>query len=177
MSETAVDPRYPIGKFIAPSPITPQHRGEAIDVIEALPQQLRAAVEGLSEEQLATPYREGGWTVAQLVHHIGDSHATAVHRLKRALTEDCPEIHGYNEGLFATLADATGPVGSSLDIIAGVHAHWATLLRAMDDASWARNFRHSERGLMTVDQVTQLYKWHSSHHLAHITRLRETKGW
>ncbi|HEY4357273.1 MAG TPA: putative metal-dependent hydrolase [Acidobacteriaceae bacterium] len=177
MSESTVDPRYPIGTFTAPSPITPEHRTEAIQVIEALPQRLREAVEGLSDEQLHRPYRAGGWMVVQLVHHIGDSHATALHRLKRALTEDWPEIHGYQESLFATLADATGPIKPSLNIIEGVHTQWVTLLRAMDDAAWAGGFRHNERGPMTVDHATQLYAWHSKHHVAHITRLRETKGW
>lgn len=173
----AVDPRYPIGKFAPPETITREDRKYALQNIAEMPELLREAVRSLDSEQMNTPYREGGWTVLQLVHHIADSHSTALHRLKRALTEDWPEVHGYDEKAFATLADVAAPVEWSLDLIEGVHAHWVMLLQAMADAQWERGFRHTERGPMRLDVATLLYAWHSQHHVAHITALRTREGW
>lgn len=142
-----------------------------------MPEQLREAVRSLDEDQLNTPYREGGWTVRQLVHHIADSHMIAFDRARRALTEDWPEVRGYNEKAFAVLPDVTAPVEWSLEILESVHARWVMVLQALDEAGWARGFRHSERGPMRLDEATLLYAWHSRHHVAHITHLRALNRW
>jgi len=175
---TAKDPRYPIGKFQMPAELTPALRASAIATISELPENLRNAVAGLSTEQNNTPYREGGWTVRQLVHHIADSHAHASSRLRFALTEDWPTVFGYNEKLWAELHDSmTAPVEWSLEMIEATHARWVMLLQSLDDAQWQRGFKHSERGPSTIDQVTQLYAWHCIHHTAHLTHLRQKMGW
>jgi hypothetical protein len=171
------DPRYPIGRFSAPETITSEDLREAILALSELPEQLREAVRGLAEEQLNTPYRDGGWTVRQVVHHLGDSHMAAFHRLRRALTEDDPLIHGYNEAAFAELPDHRMPIEWSLDLLEGVHARWVALLNAMSPAQWKRTWNHTERGLQSMDAVTLLYAWHSRHHVAHITHLRAQRGW
>jgi len=176
MSETH-DLRYPVGPQNIPANITPDDIRGAMQDIAELPEQIREAVRGLSEDQLDTPYREGGWTVRQVVHHVGDSHMTAFHRVRRALTEDWPEIHGYNEKLFAELGDRTAPVEWSLDAIEGTHARWVMMLEHMQEADWQRGFRHSERGSQTLAHATMLYAWHSRHHVAHITGLRARMGW
>jgi hypothetical protein len=176
MAETT-DPRYPIGKFTAPELISSEDRRNAVAAISAMPELLRAALLGLDDKQLDTPYREGGWTVQQLVHHIADSHMTAFHRLRKALTEEWPVVPGYDEKTFATLPDATAPVNWSVEIIAGVHARWVMLLQAMTDEQWKRGFKHVERGPMALDHATLLYAWHSQHHVAHITALRAQRGW
>ncbi len=174
---TAYDPRYPIGKFAPPADITAEDLRFAIQTLAEEPEQLRDAVRDLSDEQLDTPYRDGGWTVRQLVHHIADSHATALHRFKRALTEDWPEVHGYNEGAFATLHDVTAPVEWSLEEVEAVHARWGMLLTHMTDEQWDRGVRHSQRGKMGLELLTMLYAWHSQHHVAHVTHLRVKMGW
>ncbi len=171
------DPRYPIGRFERPEPVTAEDRRYAVVVLAELPEQLREAVRGLDAEQLNTPYRVGGWTVRQLVHHVADSHMTAFQRLRRALTEEWPEVHAYDEKAFATLADVTAPVEWSLEIIESVHARWVMVLQSLTETQWARGFRHSERGRMRLDATTLLYAWHSRHHVAHITRLRSLQGW
>ncbi len=171
------DPRYPTGKFEAPANITPEDRRYAIATIAEMPELLRDAVRGLSEEQIDTPYRDGGWTVRQVVHHVADSHMAAMHRLQRALTEDWPEVHGYNEAAFATLHDATAPVVWSLDLIEGLHARWVMLLQSLSEEQWQRGVKHTDRGKMGIELTTVLYAWHSRHHVAHITHLRATKGW
>jgi len=173
----ATDPRYPIGRFIPPESITAEDRRYAILTISEMPEQLREAVRSLSEEQLDTPYREGGWTVRQLAHHIADSHMAAFHRLCRALTEDNPEIQGYNEAAFAELPDHKMPIQWSLDLLDGVHARWVALLNSMSDAQWNRTWSHSESGIQRLDVVALLYAWHSRHHVAHITHLRAQRGW
>jgi hypothetical protein len=176
MSETN-DPRYPIGTFKAPELISSEDRRNAISTIAEMPEHLRAAVHGLNDAQLNTPYREGGWTVRQLVHHIADSHMTAFHRLRKALTEDWPVVPGYDEKTFATLADAAAPVEWSVEILEGTHRRWVMMLKAMTDEQWHRGFKHQERGPMALDFATMLYAWHSLHHVAHITALRARKGW
>jgi hypothetical protein len=172
-----IDPRYPIGKFTPPATISPVDRRTAVLNIEQMPELLRSAVRDLDTIQLNTPYREGGWTVRQVVHHLADSHAIAFHRLRRALTEDWPVVHGYNEKAFATLPDAIAPAEWSVELIEAVHARWVLVLHALTEAQWKRGFKHVERGPMTIEAATMLYGWHSRHHLAHITHLRARKGW
>lgn len=173
----AHDPRYPIGRFAAPETVTPEDRRYAIFTIAEMPEQLREALRGLDVDQQNVPYREGGWTVRQVVHHLADSHMTAFNRLRCALTEDWPEVLGYNEKAFAELPDTVAPIEWSLEIIESVHARWVMILQAMTDEQWARGFRHAERGPMRLDTVMMLYAWHSRHHVAHITHLRAKQGW
>ena len=173
----AFDPRYPIGRFAAPEVITAEDRRYALVTLAELPEQLREAVRPLDPDQLNTPYRPGGWTVRQLVHHIADSHMTAFYRLRRALTEDWPEVHGYDEKGFATLPDVAAPIEWSLEIIESVHARWVMVLQPLTDEHWGRGFRHTERGPMRLDLATMQYAWHSRHHVAHITHLRAQQGW
>ena len=176
MSQTQ-DPQYPIGKFTQPTAISREDRRASIVAIDEMPAKLREAVLGLDAAQLDTPYRDGGWTVRQVVHHLGDSHMTAFHRLRRALTEDSPVVPGYDEKAFAELPDNGAPVGWSLDLLAGLHARWVMLLRGLTDEQWRLGFKHLERGPSTIEAVTPLYAWHSLHHVAHITDLRARKGW
>lgn len=166
--------RYPIGRF-APSAAGP--RAQQIETVRQLPDRLRAAVEGLTDTQLDTPYREGGWTVRQLVHHVADSHANAYIRVKLALTEDSPTITAYDEAAWANLADSRLPVDVSLAFTAAVHARWIHLMDSMSDADYTMTFRHPERGLVTLENNLALYAWHSLHHTAHITSLRQRMGW
>jgi hypothetical protein len=173
-----VDPRFPIGKFQTPDEISVEQRSLAIAVIEALPAKLKDAVHGLSDAQLDTPYRDGGWTVRQLVHHIADSHMNAFCRVRLGLTEDWPTIFAYNEKAWAMLDDsAKAPIALSLGLLEGLHARWAMMLRSLVDAQWARGVKHPQNGPMSVELSTQLYAWHCRHHVAHITRLRESRGW
>ena len=171
------DLRYPIGRFDRPESISVDDRLSAIGELAELPSQLFNAVHGLSPGQLDTPYRHGGWTVRQLVHHIADSHMTAVIRVKLALTEDWPTIKPYDENAWAALHDTAAPVEWSLDLIESLHAKWVMLLQSLDDAGWKRGFRHPERGPMSVEQATVLYAWHSRHHAAHIQHLRQREQW
>ena len=171
------DPQYPIGRFTPPDTITPEDRRYAILTLAELPEQLREAVRALDPEQQNTPYRAGGWTVRQLIHHIADSHMAAFHRLRLALTEDWPEVQKYDEKAFAMLPDVAAPIEWSLEIIESVHARWVMVLQALTEEQWARGFRHKERGPMRLDFMTLLYAWHSRHHVAHITHLRTEQGW
>jgi hypothetical protein len=177
LPDTHNDLRYPIGPMPEPGPVTLQDRLAAVEVIAQTPAHFADAVGGLSAEQIDMPYREGGWTVRQVVHHVGDSHMTAFHRIRRTLTEDVPTLQGYNEKLFANLPDSAGPIEWSLQLLEGVHARWVMMLNGLTEAQWQRKMNHSERGLSTIDQATQLYSWHSQHHLAHIMNLRKAKGW
>jgi hypothetical protein len=139
---------------------------------------MRAAVQGLSAEQLDTPYRPGGWTVRQLVHHVPDSHMNGYVRLKLALTEDEPMIKTYMEDRWAELADSRDvPIATSLALLEHVHTRWVALWRSLTDAQWARRFRHPDWGLVTLEWHCALYAWHGRHHVAHITGLRERSGW
>jgi uncharacterized damage-inducible protein DinB len=176
MAETT-DPRYPIGKFTPPELISTEDRRYAIITLAEMPELLREALRDLDDEQVSSPYREGGWTVRQLVHHIADSHMTAFLRVRKALTEDWPVVAGYDEKAFATLADATAPAEWSLEIIESVHARWVMLLQSLTEEQSHRGFKHGERGPMTLDYATLLYAWHSQHHVAHITALRKQQGW
>jgi hypothetical protein len=167
------DPRYPVGKFAWPETISRDELDAAIAEIAALPAQLRAAVKGLSAEQLDTPYREGGWTVRQVVHHVPDSHMNSYVRFKLALTENEPVIKPYDEAAWARLPDSKAPVEPSLLLLEALHDRWVTLMRAMSQEQWALRFTHPERGSMPLDITAALYAWHSRHHLAHVTRLRQ----
>lgn len=172
------DPRYPIGKFTRDVETTPELRRSYIETIRALPANLRAAVDGLSEEQLDTPYREGGWTLRQTVHHVADSHINSLCRFKLALTEDeAPTIRPYYEDRWAELADSRTPIEASLKIVDGVHSRWTSLLESMTDGDFTREFVHPETGTWTLQQVLAMYAWHSQHHTAHITSTRERNGW
>ena len=153
---------------------TPERVTECIAVIEALPRKLRTEVEGLTDAQLDTPYRPGGWTVRQLVHHIADSHMNALIRFKWALSEDEPVIKAYKQDLWAEQTDArTMPVGASLDIIAGVHARWVALLEGLSSTDMQRGFVHPEtQRRQDLAETLEIYTWHSGHHLAHITGLK-----
>jgi uncharacterized damage-inducible protein DinB len=173
-----MDIRYPIGKFTWILGNTPQQRAAAIDDIAATPQRMRAAVAGLSDVQLDTPYREGGWTVRQVVHHLADSHMNSYIRFKFALTEHEPAIKPYDEAVWANLIDAkTAPLEPSLSLLDGLHHRWVLLLRSLSEADVRRKFTHPEIGTITVDQYIAVYAWHGKHHTAHITSLRELKGW
>ncbi|HUJ20831.1 MAG TPA: putative metal-dependent hydrolase [Bryobacteraceae bacterium] len=174
----APDLRYPVGPFEPVSTLTPDERRAAIDAIAEVPARLRAAVANLTDAQLDTPYRPGGWTVRQLVHHVADSHMNALMRFKLALTEDAPTVKTYEEGLWAELADTkTPPIDSSLAIIDNLHKRWIILLRSLEPAQFERKFRHPQWGLGTVDFLLAQYAWHGKHHVAHITSLRERSGW
>jgi hypothetical protein len=173
-----MDNRYPIGKFNWTGSNTPEQRAAAIDDIAALPRNMRAAVAGLSEPQLDTPYRDGGWTVRQVVHHVPDSHMNSYIRFKLALTEHEPTIKPYDEAVWANLVDAkTAPVEPSLKVLEGLHHRWVQLLQSLSDADVRRKFIHPELGTVSIDQYIALYSWHSRHHVAHITSLRQNKGW
>lgn len=170
--------RYPIGKFSRPATLSTNERASAIEAIAGLPAAMRASISGMSEQQIDTPYRPEGWTVRQTVHHVADSHTQAVARIRMALTEDWPAICPYDETAWAELADArTLPVEISLQILDGVHARWTKLLRSLDDSQWSRGYQHPQSGRQTLEQVAALYAWHGRHHTAHITGLRQRKGW
>jgi uncharacterized damage-inducible protein DinB len=172
------DLRYPIGQFEPVTSLTDDQRRQCIDAIAEAPARLAAAVAGLTPAQLDTPYRPGGWTVRQLVHHIADSHMNALGRFKLALKEDEPTIKTYDESLWAELADTkTPPIEPSLALLENLHTRWVLLLRSLAPADWPRKFRHPEWGLGTVDFLLAQYAWHSRHHVAHITSLRERSGW
>jgi uncharacterized damage-inducible protein DinB len=175
---SAQDPRFPVGGFNSSEEVPHSARASLIDTVAALPRVLRAAVHGLSDEQLDTPYRDGGWTVRQVVHHVADSHANAYIRFRFALTENEPTIKPYDEAVWANLHDARSmPVAASLQMIEGMHARWVTLLRNMTEQDFERALMHPERGRMTLGKMLQLYEWHSRHHTAHVTRLRERMRW
>jgi uncharacterized damage-inducible protein DinB len=172
------DPRYPIGAFAPPSEFTPALRREYIDQIAAVPARLRAAVEGLTEGYLEHPYREDGWTLAQVVHHLADSHINAYVRFKLAVTEDNPPVKPYNEALWAGLADATTTrVRGSLDLLESLHGRWVEFLRSLDASQFGRTYNHPAMGPVTLDHALALYAWHGCHHTAHVTALRERMGW
>jgi uncharacterized damage-inducible protein DinB len=171
------DARYPIGKFRLEGEITSDRRHEWIGQIAAMPARFRVAVDGLSPEQLDAPYRDGGWTVRQLVHHLADSHMNAYVRVKLALTEENPTIKTYEEALWAALPDSAGTPEVSLDLLEALHVRWVQLMRSMDDAQWRRTLSHPERGPMSLEQLLALYAWHGEHHVAHVASLRERMGW
>jgi uncharacterized damage-inducible protein DinB len=172
------DPRFPTGRFTFDPQVTDGKRRAAIAAIRATPSALRAAVQGLDETQLNTPYRDGGWTLRQVVHHVPESHMNAFTRFKLALTEDNPTIRPYEEDRWARLGDvARAPIATSLTLLDALHERWGILLDVMTDADFRRPLRHPVSGPMTLDRMLQLYAWHGPHHVAHITTLRARQGW
>ena len=172
------DPRFPIGKFQYDGPPSEAQKNALLEQIAAAPANLRAAIKGLSDTQLDTPYRDGGWTVRQVVHHVPDSHLNSYVRFKLALTEDEPTIKTYEEGRWAELPDSkTTPVEVSLTLLDSLHDRWVRLLRSLSGNDWKRTFRHPELGPMTLEKTLALYAWHGRHHVAHITELRKQKSW
>jgi len=172
------DLRYPVGKFDFPESVSTQELAGFIDQIAEAPARMRAALAGLSESQLDTPYRPGGWTVRQVAHHVPDSHMNSYVRFRLALTEDEPVIKPYEESRWAELSDARGmPVEPSLDLLESLHARWVPLLRSLSAPEWKRSFRHPELGPVRLEQNAALYAWHGRHHVGHITALRQRMGW
>ena len=172
------DPRFPIGKFHYDGPPTESQRADLIANVEQTPAALREAVKGLSPQQLDTPYRDGGWTVRQLAHHVPDSHMNAYIRYKLALTEDEPTIKPYAEDRWAQLADTQAtPVEVSLVLLDSLHTRWVSLLRSLKPEDWKRKFNHPEAGVMSLEKSLALYAWHGHHHVAHVTELKKRMGW
>jgi len=170
------DLRYPIGKYTVPEADATTY-ARLVDEIERLPNDFRAALDGLTDAQLDTPYRDGGWTVRQVAHHVPDSHINAFVRFKLALTEDTPRIKPYEESRWAELADARLPVAPSLALLEALHVRWVALLRAMSPSDFERAYDHPENGVTTLRSALGLYAWHGKHHTAHILGLRERNGW
>jgi hypothetical protein len=178
MSTTLPDLRFPVGRFDAKADVPRSERTRLIESVAATPARLRAAVTGFTEAQLDTPYRDGGWSVRQVVHHVPDSHMNAYVRFKLALTEDAPTIKPYNEARWAELEDSrTTPIETSLVLLEAVHDRWDRILRAMSDADFDRPLVHPEMGNLNLWFMLRLYEWHGRHHAAHITSLREREGW
>jgi hypothetical protein len=175
MSEnTVTDPRFPIGRFELPAIVPPGERPALIRRIEVTPARLREAVSGLTDAQLDTPYRDGGWTIRQVIHHVPDSHMNSYVRFKLALTENEPLIKTYDEAAWGRLGDVeTTPIEVSLQLLESLHTRWVNLLRSMTDAEWGRTLRHPERlqvdnGRLRLDQMLAMYAWHCDHHIAHV---------
>ena len=172
------DLRYPIGKWETKGPFTSAQRHAMIASVAAMPTNLRASVAGLDEKQLDTPYRNSGWTLRQVVHHVADSHMNAYIRFRLGITEAEPTIKPYDEKTWAELFDArTAPVETSLVLIEALHKRWVTLLETVREIDFNRNVRHPERGTMSLDDTLALYEWHGRHHTAQITELRKRMGW
>jgi uncharacterized damage-inducible protein DinB len=173
-----MDLRYPIGEFKFEAPLSEDERRSCLEQIAATPARMRAAVAGLNEEQLNTPYRPDGWTVRQVVHHVPESHLNAYTRFKLAITEDEPTIKPYFEDRWAELDDARqAPIALSLDLLDALHGRWIWFLRSLEPEEFQRTFRHPDLGIVSLDKNTALYAWHGPHHVAQITSLRERLGW
>lgn len=171
------DLRYPIGRFRHDGDVTDHVFTEWVEDIESLPARLAAVVGAMPDEQLDTPYRSGGWTVRQVVHHLVDSHMNGFCRLKFSLVEETPEIKAYDEARWAELADHRLPVATSLSLLAHLHARWAAVLRSLTPEERSRAFTHPSDGRTVVERHAGLYAWHGRHHLAHVTGLIEREGW
>ncbi len=173
-----MDARYPVGPFVGRPASTREERAPLIRDLGALPADFRAALAGLSDAQLDTPYRAGGWTLRQVAHHLPDSHLNAYLRMKLALTEEAPTIKPYDEARWAELPDTTLPVEVSLRLLEALHERWTSLLVSLHEADWQRGFVNPERGGVTpLGEALAMYVWHGRHHLAHVTRLRRERGW
>jgi hypothetical protein len=172
------DLRFPIGPFVFDKATSADKRAARIRQIAEAPGQMRSAIDGLNAQQIETPYRPGGWTVRQVVHHVPDSHLNAYCRFKLALTEDNPTIKAYDEAAWANVADtARTPPEVSLALLDALHVRWVVLLESMTSADFERPLQHPERGAITLDWMLQLYSWHGRHHAAHVTALRKREGW
>ncbi|MBC7842909.1 MAG: putative metal-dependent hydrolase [Gemmatimonadaceae bacterium] len=175
---TGTSLQYPVGHFTTPDAVTPAMRAAAIDEIAVLPAAMRAAVQGLTLAQLETPYRDGGWTVRQVVHHVPDSHVHAYTRVKFALTEEAPTIRPYDEAAWSELPDVIAlPIDVSLTLLEAIHARWIACVRGLSESQFARVFVHPDLGPQRVDLSLLRYAWHGRHHVAHITALRTRMGW
>jgi hypothetical protein len=173
-----MDLRYPVGEFKFEGPLSDDDRRSLINTIEETPKHMRAAVSGLDDKQLDTPYRPAGWTVRQVVHHVPESHMNSYIRFKLAITEEAPTIKPYFEERWAELDDARqAPIALSLDLLDALHARWVWFLRSLKHEDFERTFRHPEMGIVSVDKNIALYAWHGRHHVAHITSLRERERW
>lgn len=173
-----MDLRYPVGPCEYPASVSSEARTQHINHLAALPERLRAAVQGLDDEQLDTPYRPGGWTVRQVVHHFADSHINAYVRFRLALTEPQPTIKPYDEKTWAELPDSrTAPIESSLRLLEGLHQRWVMMLTALADSDFSRTLHHPEIGVVRLDTYLATYGWHCRHHVAHITSLRQRSRW
>jgi hypothetical protein len=172
-----MDPRYPIGRY-EPKPFSPTQLQDWLNDIKFLPQSLENAILNLDAAQLETPYRDGGWTVQQLVHHVADSHMNAVIRFKLGVTEQNPTIKPYDEKAWAMLPDVQLPINISLTLLHALHARWYEVLRHFTAADWDKTLFHPElEKTFTLWHFLGMYAWHSRHHVAHITALRERMGW
>ena len=172
------DPRYPIGKFQFSGTTTETQRAQLISEIERAPTALRSAVNGLTPRQIETPYRDGGWTVRQVVHHLPESHMNAYIRFKLALTEDEPTIKPYLEDRWARTDEVQGtPLEISLALLDSLHDRWVRLLRGLKETDWKRSFQHPEMGTVSLEKNLALYAWHGRHHTAHVAELRKLMGW
>lgn len=173
-----MDLRYPVGEFNFSGTQSPDQRAVLIAEIADTPERMRAAIHGLTREQLDTPYRPGGWTVRQVVHHVPESHMHSYIRFKLAITEDEPAIKPYFENRWAQLQDALdSPIEPSLDLLEALHRRWVWFLRSLNDEDFDRTFQHPEQGVVSLKKNVALYAWHGRHHVAHITALRERMGW
>jgi uncharacterized damage-inducible protein DinB len=172
-----MDMKYPIGKFQFNGEITNSVTKDWINEIEDLPRLLGDAVKDLDNEQLDTPYRSGGWTVRQVIHHIADSHMNAYVRFKLALTEEKPVIKPYDETKWAKLSDYKLPIDISLSLLEALHKRWTNLLRSLSPADMEKTFIHPDSGEVSVSKNIGIYAWHGKHHIAHITSLCSRKGW
>ncbi|HSP17122.1 MAG TPA: putative metal-dependent hydrolase [Thermoanaerobaculia bacterium] len=172
------DPRYPVGPFQPKASTTLAERKALIRQIADAPAALQKAIDGLNVAQLDTPYRDGGWTIRQVVHHVPDSHMGGFMRLKWAMTEDAPTIKAYDQDAWSKLPDVSAtPVAVSVALLDNLHRRWMTILTSLDDAAFARALVHPDHGRVTVDWLVQMYAWHGRHHVAHITSLRERMRW
>ena len=173
------DARYPIGKFDrSKAPTSAEERKRLIESIAELPERLQSAVAGLNGKQLDTPYREGGWMVRQVVHHLADAHMNAYARFKLALTEDTPPVQPFDEAAWAELADSrVTPIDVSLALVDSLHARWVVLLRSLKPADWERKLNHPDAGPMSLNLMLSLYAWHGAHHVAQINALRARNEW
>jgi hypothetical protein len=171
-----MDPRYPVGKFVLDTDVTPEKRRDWIRQLDALPRDIRRALSELPPEGLDTPYRDGGWTARQVVHHVADSHSNAYTRIKLALTEDTPALKTYEERLWAELPDSQADVAPSLAILDGIHTRLTIVLESLTPTQFGRTAQHPQWGQITVDVLLQLYAWHSRHHVAHIGLVRSGSG-
>lgn len=172
------DLRYPIGRFDPRQPLPAGGHAELIASLSTTPGRMRAAVDGMTPSQIDTPYRDGGWTVRQLVHHVPDSHLNAYVRMKWGLTEESPPIKTYDEKAWSELPDArTAPIEISLTLLTALHARWDIVLNSMTAKEFARTIQHPDWGRIELTTLLQLYEWHGRHHVAHIERLRERSGW
>lgn len=172
------DPRFPLGRFDPPDEIGPADREHYVDTIAALPDEVRSATDGLSDAQLDTPYRDDGWTVRQVVHHLADNNLHAYIRCRRAVTEDTPRIASFDPDVWTELADAQhGPLHPSVSLLDGLHIRWAHFLESLSPSDWKRSYEHPSLGTTPLDAAMARYAWHGRHHVAQITALRKRKGW